>query len=174
VVFPHAGPGRLAVPRFHVTLMFSGDDPTKMDHWVWAGGFLNRVERPTRDELFDIYLEDARAAFTRKGLTGMQPRVVDVVRIHELRDPPLPPPDGRPLRNWRVHVDFVCHDVKFGGSGEGVFQWPEEPSGDVLRQMQIVLMGDTLALRGDGPDFADYSDVIETTVAETSDPPSFP
>ena len=39
---------------------------------------------------------------------------------------------------------------------------------------QTVLMADTLAVRGDGPDFANTSDVLSVKVTETDAPPDYP
>lgn len=157
--------------RFHTTVLISDKDGDS----VWAGGFLRRFTRPGRDDLLAIYADDARAAFTRKGRPEAEPASIHVANLFELPDPPRPPPsDGRPLRHWRIDVDFVCHDVKFGGSGQGVFGWPEQPAGAPLERMLHVLMADTLSMRGDGPAAADYSDVLAHSVAETAEPVHYP
>lgn len=156
--------------RFYTTVLISDDT----DNTVWAGGFLRRYTRPRKDDLLAIYADDARAAFARKDMPDAKPVSIHVANLFELPDPPRPPIDGRPLRRWRVTVDFVCHDVKFGGSGSGVFGWPEEPTGSTLAGMLHVLMAETLSMRGDGPDAVGYSDVLAHSVAETADPLEYP
>ena len=115
------------------------------DQSGWAGGFFRQPAKPTREELF------------------------------ELPDPPRPAEgDTRPLYAWKVKVDFVCHDVKFGHADEGVFQWPEQPASATLETMARVLMAERLAMRGDGPDYVDYSDILALSVEPTSDEPDHP
>lgn len=142
---------------------------------AWVGGFLRRFLRPDRETLLAIFEEDARAYFARNALPGAEPVTLDVVHLYELFDPPRPPRnDMRPLRNWRVEIDFVCHDVKFGSSNDGVFSWPEEPTGVALDAMTRLLMGDRLAVRGDSPENADYSEVLSRKVNETEESADFP
>lgn len=159
--------------RFYTTLMIPAAGLSGLDKFVWAGGFLERAEKPTRAELLEIYREDAVAAFARKGYPNVVIEQANIANLFELPDSPLPPADGRPARQWKVEVEFVCHDIKFGSSGRGVFQWPEEPSADALRQMQKVLMADALAMRGDGPDWVDMCEILKTQVDETSDTPTY-
>lgn len=78
-------------------------------------------------------------------------------------------PDGEHLISG-----FVCHDVKFGGDAAGVFAWPEEPVDWALRTMQFLLMADTMAMRGDGPDWANDCDVLSLKVTETDAAPDYP
>lgn len=152
--------------RFYTTVLVS----EKGGESVWAGGFLRRYTRPRPADLLAIYADDARAAFARKGMADAEPASIHVANLFELPEPPRPSfGDKRPPRHWRVEVDFVCHDVKFGGSGSGVFAWLEEPSGGALDQMLRVLMAETMSMRGDGPDYADYCDVLATRVTETPD-----
>jgi hypothetical protein len=159
--------------RFYTTLMIPAAGLSGPDKFVWAGGFLERAEKPTRDELLDIYRQDAVAAFARKGYPNVVLEQANVVNLFELPDTPLPPADGRPPKQWKVEVEFVCHDIKFGSRAEGIFQWPEEPSADALRQMKKVLIADALAMRGDGPDWVDICEILKTQVSETSDPPTY-
>jgi hypothetical protein len=150
--------------RFHATLLVSD----AAGNSVWAGGYLKRFSRPSRDELLEIYRQDAVDAFARKGLHDSEPVSVHIANLFELPDPPRPPA-GRALRNWQVSVDFVCHDIKFGSSNRGVFAWPEQPAGKVLDAMIRVLLADACALRGDGPDWADACEVIASKVEPTTD-----
>jgi hypothetical protein len=166
-------PGLLKLRRFHATLMIQAVGLSGLDKFVWAGGFLTHAEKPTRAELLEIYREDARAAFARKGYPDVTLEQANIVHVFELPDPPLPSPSGRPLLNWKVVVDFVCHDIKFGSTAQGIFQWPEAPAGDVLRQMQNVVMADALTLRGDGPDWVESCEVHDTQVSATSEPPTY-
>ena len=165
-------PGLLRQRRFHVTVMVPAQELSGLDKFVWAGGFLTRAEKPTRPELLDIYGADAKAAFARKGHAEVTLDPVNVVHVFELPDLPQPPIDGRALRNWEIAFDFVCHDIKFGSTARGVFAWPEKPEGEALRQMQTVLMADSLAIRGDGPDWVDMCEADEPGISETRDPPS--
>lgn len=140
---------------------------------VWAGGFINRYVRPSKETLMAIFCNDAVAEFRRKGFADAVPRDMHIAKLHQLFDPPQPPP-GLPLRNWRVAVDFVCHDIKFGSSHDGVFAWPEQPAGGALDQMVRLLIGDEIALRGDSPENADYSEVLSVKVEETDKPVDYP
>jgi hypothetical protein len=153
--------------------MIQAKELSGLEKFVWAGGFLTRAEKPTRAELLDIYSADAKAAFARKGHPNVTLEQANIANIFELPDPPLLPTDGRALKNWKIVVDFVCHDIKFGSTARGVFAWPEKPASDALRQMQIVLMADALAIRGDGPSWVDFCDVHEVQVNETSEPPTY-
>ncbi len=154
--------------RFHVVVLVSDAE----NESVWAGGFLHRFLKPDREELLAIYRDDALAAFVEQGVRHTEPLSLSVAHLFELFDPPRPPV-GKPWRRWRVWVRFVCNDVKFGSENGGTFLWPDRPEGDVLKSMARLLVGDRLAVRGSSPDFADYSDVIETTVAETEDEADF-
>lgn len=152
--------------RFYTTVLIS----EKGCDSVWAGGFLRRYTRPKPADLLLLYAEDARAAFARKGMPDAEPVSINIANLFELPEPPHPPADDkRTLRHWRVEVDFVCHDVKFGGSGSGTFGWPDEPFGGALDQMLRVLMAETMSMRGDGPDYVDYCDVLAARVTETPD-----
>ncbi|MGD9912512.1 MAG: hypothetical protein AB7S80_00410 [Rhizobiaceae bacterium] len=155
--------------RFHAIVLVA--DATG-EHSAYAGGFLRRFTRPTRDDLFEHFRADAVAAFARQGKPDIVPASASVVHIHALRDPPSPP-SGRPLKNWRVDVDFVCHDIKFGSSASGVFAWPEKPAGEALDHMTRLLMSDACALRGDSPDNGDFCDVLRLGVEETADAPHY-
>ena len=155
--------------RYHVALLVLD----AQDRPVWAGGFLKHAGRPTKGQLLEIYRADALQAFQQRGEMDAVPTSVHVAHLFELPDPPTPPSDARPMRNWRIEINFVCHDVKFGSSSRGVFPWPEEPSGSVLDWMHYVLMAEMLSLRGDGPDYADYSEVVSATIGETSEPADY-
>jgi hypothetical protein len=154
--------------RFYATLLISD----AAGNSVWAGGILKRFWRPSRDELLKTYRQDAVEAFARKGMADVVPVSVLVANLFELPDPPRPP-IGAKLRNWQVSVDFVCHDIKFGGANLGVFAWPEEPRGKVLDAMIRVLLAEACALRGDGPDWADACEVIASKVEATTEPAGY-
>ena len=142
---------------------------------VWAGGVFERAERPDSDALLALFGADAAQAFEKEGLADRTPVSVNVANLFELPQPPRPNPgDTRPLKTWKVEVDFVCHDIKFGCLSAGAFQWPEEPSDWVLRAMANLVMADALAMRGDGPDWVDYCDVNGVKVAETAEAASYP
>ena len=163
----------VAVPtsrRFHAAVLISN----ATDESVWAGGYLRLPRMPSRDDLLALYSADAIAAFGRKGIADVTPASIHVAHLHELPLPPRPPADGRPLRNWDVSVDFVCHDIKFGSSARGVFAWPEQPDENMVVTMARVLIADKLALRGDGPDYVDYTDILGTRVSETTEAPDYP
>jgi len=49
-----------------------------------------------------------------------------------------------------------------------------EPTDWALRTMQFLLMADTMALRGDGPDWANDCDLLSSEVTETDAPPDYP
>jgi hypothetical protein len=150
----------LAPPRrFHVVASVDDD----AGHSAWVGGFLTRPTRPGPKELLRIYADEAKEEL------GTEPVNILVAHVFELPDVPRPPSlDGCP--HWRVDLDFVCHDVKFGASTSGVFAWPEEPAGAVLDEITRLLMAETLAFRGDHPENADYSDVVRRTVERTDAP----
>lgn len=155
--------------RFHAVVSISDGEGEA----VWAGGFLRGFIKPDREELLAIYRDEALAAFSRKGIRPVEPLSLSVGHLFELFDPPRPPV-GKRWRNWRVRVSFVCNDVKFGGENAGTFLWPDRPDGDILKSMTRLLVGDCLAVRGSNPEFADYSDIIETAVIETGDETGFP
>jgi hypothetical protein len=157
--------------RFHATLLVFN----KKRESVWAGGYYRAYRKSSPQALLARFGDDAAATFVRKGVEPSVPATIHVVSHFQLPDPPRPPPgDERPLRSWRVSVDFVCHDVKFGGSGTGVFAWPEEPNGAALDAMTHILVAQTLTMRGDGPEYASYSDVLSIKVAETDEAPYYP
>jgi hypothetical protein len=157
--------------RFYATLLFSNAAKES----VWAGGFFHRAARPTRAELFELFKADAVAAFTRRGDEDAFPVEVQVANLFEMPEPPRPAADdSRPLERWRISVDFVCHDVKFGSTSSGVFEWPEEPAGAALDAMTRVLLAESLSMRGDGPEYADYSDVLKRSVEPTADESNHP
>ena len=123
-----SGPQRLGMSdkRFYATLLFSNAAGAS----VWAGGFFSRAAKPKRAELFELFKADAAAAFARRGDADPVPVEVHVANLFEMPEPPRPAADDRrPLKRWRVAIDFVCHDVKFGSDSSGVFEWPEEPQG---------------------------------------------
>ncbi|WP_095088244.1 hypothetical protein [Mesorhizobium sophorae] len=157
--------------RFRATLLISNDN----DESVWAGGFFREPYRLSGQGLLDRFRDDAIAAFNRKGIVPAVPTKILVANHFELPDPPHPlPGDIRPLRCWKIEIEFVCHDVKFGANANGIFAWPEEPGGPALAAMTFLLMADTLALRGDGPNLANTSDVLSLKVTETDAPPDYP
>jgi hypothetical protein len=157
--------------RFRAALLISNDN----NESVWSGGFFRATYRLSGQGLLDRFRDDAAAAFDRKGITPAVPTKIHVANYFELPDPPHPSPgDTRPLRSWRVEVSFVCHDVKFGANADGVFAWPEEPTGPTLTAMTFLLMADTLALRGDDPDYANDSDILAVKVTETEAAPDYP
>ena len=157
--------------RFHAVLLMGN----AAGQQAWAGGYLYRYRKPTPATLLAIFRQNAADSMRQRGYSDTTP--VDMIVAHnfELFDPPRPAyGDVRPLKRWRVEVDFVCHDVKFGGSNSGVFEWPEAPAGGTLDAMQKALVGDMLALRGDGPDYANYSEVLKSSVEETGDRADYP
>jgi hypothetical protein len=155
--------------RFRATLLISND----INESVWCGGVFRATYRLSGQGLLERFHDDAAATFKAKGITPDVPTKIMVANHFELPDPPYPPP-GATLRSWKVEVGFVCHDVKFGGDAAGVFAWPGEPTGWTLRTMQFLLMADMLAMRGDGPDYANESDVISIKVTETDAAPDYP
>ena len=155
--------------RFRASLLISNDK----DESVWAGGFFRSTYKLSRDGLLDRFRNDAIAAFKAKDIEPAEPTKLMVASYFELPDPPCPPP-GVALRSWKVEVGFVCHDVKFGADAAGIFAWPEEPTGWALRAMQFLLMADMMAMRGDGPDWANDCDVLTSEVTETDAAPDYP
>ena len=155
--------------RFRASLLISNDN----NESVWAGGFFRSTYRLARDGLLDRFRDDAIAAFKAKNIEPAVPTKLTVANYFELPDPPYPPP-GAALRSWKVEVGFVCHDVKFGGDAAGVFAWPQEPTDWALRTMQFLLMADMMAMRGDGPDWANDCEVLSVKVTETDAPSDYP
>lgn len=140
---------------------------------VWAGSFFSQIGRPKPHDLLARYDRDAREAFRAKGIEPAEPISVHVATLYELLDPPVPPA-GQPLQNWKVTVDFVCHDIKFGYTSDGIFVWPEKPEGSALNQMARVVASDAIAMRGDGPDYVDYTDFLSVTVEATENAATYP
>ncbi|QPC94256.1 hypothetical protein [Mesorhizobium sp. INR15] len=155
--------------RFRAGLLLSNDN----DESVWCGGFFRATYKLSRQGLLDRFGTDATAIFVSKGITPAVATKMLVSGYFELPDPPYPPP-GVTLRSWKVEVGFVCHDVKFGGDASGVFAWPDEPVDWALRTMQFLLMADMMAMRGDGPDWANDCDVLSVKVTETDAAPEYP
>jgi uncharacterized protein YciI len=138
----------------------------------YGGILLLRVPDHDSQVALDRFRDDAIAAFKAKNIEPAVPTELTVANYFELPDPPYPPP-GVALRSWKVEVGFVCHDVKFGGDAAGVFAWPDEPTDWALRTMQFLLMADTMAMRGDGPDWANDCDVLSVKVTETEAPADY-
>ncbi len=155
--------------RFRATLLISNDN----NESIWTGGVFRSTYRLSRDGLLERFRDDAIAAFKAKGIAPAVPTKIHVAHHFELPDPPYPPP-GAALRSWKVEIEFVCHDVKFGANANGVFAWPDEPTGWALNTMTSLLMADMLAWRGDGPDYVNYSDLISVKVTETDAPADYP
>lgn len=155
--------------RFRASLLISNEK----DDSVWCGGVFRSTYRLSRDDLLARFRDDAVAAFKAKAVEPAVPVKIMVASHFELPDPPYPPP-GVALRSWKIEVGFVCHDVKFGGDAAGVFAWPEEPADWALRAMQFLLMADMMAMRGDGPDWANDCEVLSVKVTETDAPADYP
>jgi hypothetical protein len=120
------------------------------------------------------YVAHARA---KAQFFDLHPKADGVVEIEEtfaLLPVPRPPEsDQRPLLSWLVKIYFVCHDVKFGGYGTGIFAWPEQPSGPVLDRMVALLMSDTLAYRDGQPDGEKYSEFDTVDVQPSGEAPTY-
>jgi hypothetical protein len=155
--------------RFLATVLISNADGES----VWAGGFFSQLGRPKPHDLLARYDHDARESFRSKGIEPAEPASVHVAKLHELLDPPRPPA-GAALTNWKVTVDFVCHDIKFGYKSDGVFGWPEKPQDGPLREMARVVVSDAISLRGDDPSYVDYSDFLSVEVEPTDQPSEYP
>jgi len=169
-------PDRLAEPaplrRYWLVASLSADELPPESRFVYFREFIRRAARPGRSDLIEIFGARARAEFAAQGYGEVAITEAGIINLFALDDPPMPPADGRPLRNWAVDVDFVCHDIKFGATAHGVFRWPEEPEGVPLSAMQRLLVGEMLALRGDGPEWADACDIPATKISETSAAPT--
>lgn len=157
--------------RYYITALASDDAGTS----VWVTDVARFPKKPNRDELRQHFRADIAAQFARKGKPDAKVANLTVAHLFEWPDPPRPPQgDGRPLKRWHVELGFVCHDVKFGADCDGIFAWPEEPAGAVLRDIQILLMAETLSRRGDGPGYVEFSDITRCTVVETEAPLTHP
>lgn len=118
-------------------------------------------------------LPRARRKLHDKGIETIEPLTLHVGNLFELPKPPdLPGNPGKPLKNWRITVEFVCHDVKFGATAAGVFAWPAEPDGAIRDQMVHIVVCNTFAMRGDGPEMADYTEILSVNVEEAADLPT--
>ncbi len=100
---------------------------------------------------------------------------VCLYNFHELREVPRPSAeDPQPLLAWRVTLDLVCHDIKFGLDGvSGVFAWAGAPPGWAIQEMMNVLVSDALAMRGDSQEFIEYTDISNLQVTLTTDPVTY-
>lgn len=157
--------------RFYAALLFM--DAASQTTWLLR--FFRRTSRANRAELVEMFGDDARAALAAKGIAVVEPLDLTTASHFELRDPPAPPmATAAEFRNWQLTVGFVCHDIKFGATGRGVFAWPGEPEGAELGAMVNVIVGDCLAVRGDGPDWLDVTDIISIRVEETAAEPDIP
>ncbi len=159
--------------RFYAAVSVAAKDLPPEHKFVLLVGWLKLPARPSRDDLLAIFADEARAAFARAGHADVELESVGIVHLFELPDPPSPPADGRPARHWAVEIDFVCDDVNFGATTSAVFAWPEEPDGAALDAMRRLLVAAMLSMRGDGPDYADYSRVLATRIEETSLPVTY-
>lgn len=149
--------------RFYAALLFSDANQNA----TWLLHFFNCSWRPGQPDLLGMYGEEARVKLRGKDVTIAEPLTVHAASLFELPDPPQPPAGTRgPLDNWRVTVDLVCHDIKFGATASGLFAWPGRPEGMILDQMARVVVADTLARRGDGPDYLDYTEILSIKVEE--------
>ena len=138
-------------------------------HSAQVGGYLMHPAKPTRDDLLRIYSDDAKEVFARQGHPDAVPATAMPISVFVLPSVPRPP-SMENCPHWRIDIDFVCHDVKFGASAAGVFAWPEEPTRDALDAMTHLLIAETLSIRGDHPEYADYSDVVRRHVEKTTAP----
>jgi hypothetical protein len=157
--------------RYYMTVLISDDAGTS----GWVSDVARFAKKPDRDALRRHFSKDIAALFARKGKPEAKLAELTVAHLFEWPDPPSPPQgDPRPLKHWRIELSFVCHDVKFGADCEGVFAWPEEPADAVLHEMQRLLIAETLSRRGDGPSYAEYSDIVRCAVAQTEAPLTHP
>jgi hypothetical protein len=164
-------PGAAATKRYYMTVLASDGAGTT----GWLTDVARFPEKPNREALREHFREDVASLFARKGKPDAKLADLTVAHLFEWPDPPRPPQgDDRHLKRWHVKLGFVCHDVKFGADSDGVFAWPEEPSGAVLRDMQNLLMAETLSHRGDGPGYVEYSEITRCTVTETDAPLTHP
>lgn len=143
--------------RFYAALLFS--DASERSAWLLK--FFEHVSRPGRTKLNDLFADEAKTKLAKEQPV-VEPITVHVASLFELPDPPIS--DAPDQANWLVKVDFVCHDIKFGGSGSVVFRWPEKPVGWALDRMVRVVVADVLAMRGDGPSYLDYTDILTVSV----------
>jgi len=154
--------------RFYAALLFS--DANQNATWLML--FFQSTWRPNPNDLLETYGAEARKKLRDKGIDIAEPLTIHIASLFELPEPPRPPQRAEePLKNWRVTVDLVCHDIKFGATASSVFAWPEAPQGATLDQMARVVVADTLAARGDGPDYLDYTEILAIKVEESSGPP---
>lgn len=150
--------------RFYAALLFS--DANQNATWLML--FFQNTWRPKPNDLLETYGAEARNKLREKGVNIAEPLTIHIASLFELLEPPPPPSDpANPLKNWRVTVDLVCHDIKFGATAAGVFAWPDEPRDAILSHMARVVVTDTLAARGDGPGYVDYTDILSIKVEET-------
>lgn len=157
--------------RYYASLLFM--DAEQQSTWIMR--FFEHLLRPSKAELLERFAPEARAKLADQGHTVTEPLDVSVASLFALPDPPVAPPDrSRPLAAWRVTVDFVCHDIKFGATAARVFAWRGEPSGAALETMVRVVVAETLAIRGSGPDWLDVTDIISVKVEPTGDEPDYP
>ncbi|ESX11034.1 hypothetical protein NKJ16_03625 [Mesorhizobium sp. M0179] len=142
---------------------------------IRVSGFFRATYRLWHAGLLARFGDDAIASFKAKGITPAVPTRVSVDHHFEQPDPPRPPPsDIRPLLSWKVEIDFGCTDVRFGAKTDGVFAWPEEPTGRALNDMTHLLMADRLSMYGTGPEGAYYSELVWAKVTETDAAADYP
>ena len=166
---------RRGVPqkRYYVMGRFTSNIP---ELTAWVGGCYHWPSKPERGELPALLGPEAKKIFASKGHPEAEPLNLSLSNpLAELPDAPFPPAnDARPLKHWRIDAEMVCHDIKFGTHIDGVFGWPEEPSGGPLQSMLYVLLADTISSRGDDPSNADYSDVSDVKITPTLQALSYP
>lgn len=149
---------------------YRGSYQSQCGLFAYVSGFFSRESKPTREELTQIFWDDGKEAFLKEGQPN--PVLAELIsgRCDELPSLPHIDTETATLPHWRIEVGFVCHDIKFGGDTSGVFAWPEEPSGYALESFIRVLLTDIIVVRGDSPEYADYTDVLSSSVSSTTDP----
>jgi hypothetical protein len=138
-------------------------------HTAWLETFHTALTKPTDEDVLQLCAKEAAAEFAKQGYDDARPTKATISSLFEMPSVPRPPaPDSCP--HWKIDLDFVCHDVKFGASASGVFAWPREPTGAFLDNFAWLLVDDTLSVRGDGPGFAAWSEIGTPTVELTTAP----
>ncbi|MEO8683695.1 MAG: hypothetical protein ABI414_02520 [Devosia sp.] len=137
---------------------------------VHVRGAVEANEHPTEDDFIAFARDKARRSHLHPKSDG----AVEIETTFALLPVPrLPESDQRPVLSWLVNIYFVCHDVKFGGYGTGIFAWPERPNGSALVGMVALLMSDTLAYRDGQPDGEKYSELGTVDVQPSPEAPTY-
>ncbi len=101
--------------------------------------------------------------YGHKDLAGLRRK--GRLQVTELKDLPTPPSgDVRPLPRWKIIGIASCEELRFEDLIYMIFEWPENPSPEVLRHVANVMASDAVALRGHDQSYAEVTEILNLKV----------